>query len=97
MAELALFCDDATFIAVENAAAVDLGAAEPERISEFRRLEKELCQKKRFARLAPETFVGDSLILESDRDPLDVALRRTEALFNDLKSTGTDSVFAAFG
>ncbi len=42
--------------------------------------------RKRFAKYAPETFKEHSLILESDRDPLDVILRRTAALLDDLKN-----------
>jgi len=36
---------------------------------------------------AEQTFDKQSLILESDRDPVDVVLRRTKALVADLKRT----------
>jgi hypothetical protein len=41
-----------------------------------------------FDKLAPETLRRDALILPEDRDPLDVALRRTEALLKDIRRLG---------
>jgi len=44
----------------------------------------DLARRARFAQLADETFDRQALILETDRDPLDVVLRRTAALLADL-------------
>ena len=54
--------------------------------SQFESLRQDLVQRAKFAKLAPETFRADSLILDSDRDPADVVVRRTAALLADLKS-----------
>ena len=40
----------------------------------------DLGARSHFARVAPETYRPEALILPEDRDPLDVALRRAEAL-----------------
>jgi len=62
------------------------GAAYPqgEEDRQFAILAHDLKQRARFEPLAPQTFREESLILDSDRDPLDVILRRSEALLNDL-------------
>jgi len=43
------------------------------------------CQK----RLQKETWHPEALLLESDRDPLDVVLRRTQALLNEIRKLDT--------
>lgn len=55
--------------------------------SQFQTLRQEISQRASFARLARETFRSESLILDSDRDPADVVLRRTSTLLTDLKRT----------
>ncbi len=55
--------------------------------TEFVLLERDLRRKAHFARVAPETFNVHALIWDSDRDPVDVALRRLKALFEDLWAT----------
>ena len=47
-------------------------------------LEHDLRKAAHFQRVAPETFHAQSLIHETDRDPVDVVLRRTAALLEDL-------------
>ena len=47
-----------------------------------------LKKKSYFEKVAPETFIKDSLILSEDRDPLDVVLRRTAAALADIKQLG---------
>ncbi|MDR1816649.1 MAG: discoidin domain-containing protein, partial [Puniceicoccales bacterium] len=74
-----------------------VAGADAERVAEFIRLSDELRQKVLFARLAPETFHRDALILAEDCDPVDVVLRRVRALYNDLRTTGDAAQFAAFG
>lgn len=53
---------------------------------QFAALQHDLGRRGHFAKVAAESFRPESLILESDRDPLDVLLRRTEALLQDIKS-----------
>lgn len=64
-----------------------VGGAYPagEEDRQFAMLERELKQRAHFNRVAPETFRRESLILDSDRDPLDVLLRRSEALLADVR------------
>ena len=44
----------------------------------------DLARRARFLQLAEQAYDRESLILESDRDPLDVVLRRTAALLGDI-------------
>ena len=46
---------------------------------------RDLQQRAHFERVASETFRRESLILETDRDPMDVVMRRTEALLTDIR------------
>ncbi|MHC4994163.1 MAG: HzsA-related protein, partial [Planctomycetota bacterium] len=62
----------------------DYPAGEADR--QFAVLSFDLTQRKRFASFADETYNPQSLILDSDRDPLDVILRRTQALLNDISA-----------
>ncbi|MDR1498602.1 MAG: discoidin domain-containing protein [Puniceicoccales bacterium] len=99
VAELSLNCETAVFLAKNPS---DIfgdyeGNTDSENIAEYNRLSRELRQKKRFAKIAPETFLRESLILESDRDPLDVLLRRTEAVYNDLKNEHPAPDFTLYG
>ncbi len=58
-------------------------------IDELRRqflvLQHDLQRKDYFASIADQAFRPEALILESDRDPADVVLRRTAALLNHLR------------
>lgn len=60
-------------------------AMEREWETQYESLRGDLGNRGYFARVASETFRGESLILETDRDPADVALRRTAALVEDLR------------
>ncbi|MEI6809448.1 MAG: hypothetical protein WCN95_12065 [bacterium] len=55
---------------------------------QFEVLKHDIANRGAFDRVAKETFRQESLILASDRDPVDVVLRRTVNLLADLK-TGT--------
>ncbi len=52
---------------------------------QYRMLQFDLTRKERFKGLADQTFKQEALILEADRDPADVVLRRTSALLTDLQ------------
>jgi hypothetical protein len=52
---------------------------------QWRTLLFDLRNRNHFARVAPQVFRPAALILESDRDPVDVVLRRTAVLLGDLK------------
>lgn len=97
-AELELLCDSVTFTAKKitqselelEALRNELGDAKdnanPEQFGEFLRLLHNIKEKTNFDKIAAETFLSDSLILDGDRDPVDVVLRRTAALLADLKT-----------
>jgi hypothetical protein len=53
--------------------------------TQFEALKHDLANRGHFARVAKEAYRNEALILEGDRDPLDVVLRRTAALTADLK------------
>ena len=55
--------------------------------SQYATLRHDLSQRGVFDNIAKETFRAEALILAADRDPLDVVLRRTTALLEDLKRT----------
>jgi len=75
------------------------GAAYPEgeEDRQFAILSHDLKQRARFKQFARQTLREESLILDGDRDPLDVILRRSEALLADLTrmAKGTDPAKAA--
>ncbi|MCL4195112.1 MAG: NPCBM/NEW2 domain-containing protein, partial [Thermoguttaceae bacterium] len=50
-------------------------------------LEHDLGRRGHFAQVAAETFRTEALVLDSDRDPLDIVLRRTAALLENLRVT----------
>lgn len=52
---------------------------------QFAMLAHDLQQREHFQRVAGETFRSEALIRNTDRDPLDVILRRTESLLADLQ------------
>ncbi|MDD4871665.1 MAG: NPCBM/NEW2 domain-containing protein [Kiritimatiellae bacterium] len=63
---------------------------------QYKTLQNDLKQQAIFDKNANETFRPESLILASDRDPVDVVLRRTTALLTDLKKTGAVDKLAIF-
>jgi hypothetical protein len=52
---------------------------------QFAILADDLAHRDNFRRVANQTFRPEALILDADRDPLDVVLRRTEALLANLQ------------
>jgi len=57
---------------------------EAERDREFASLSRDIGNRGHFAKVAAETYRSQALIHDGDRDPLDVVLRRTAALVDDL-------------
>jgi len=51
---------------------------------EYGYLQRDIANRGWFDRVAPQAFSKEALILKTDRDPLDVVLRRTEALAGHL-------------
>lgn len=65
--------------------------------SQFMTLQHDIRNRAMFAKVANETLRRDALILETDRDPADVVLRRTAALLADLLKTDAASKLADVG
>ncbi len=61
------------------------GAALSEGEREWVSLHRDLRRREHFARLADQTVHPQALIHPEDRDPVDIVLRRTEALWADLQ------------
>ena len=54
---------------------------------QFEALKHDLGNRGHFAKVANEAYRPEALVLDGDRDPLDVVLRRTAALLADLRRT----------
>ncbi|MHC4725834.1 MAG: HzsA-related protein [Planctomycetota bacterium] len=52
---------------------------------QFKTIQSNIANRRRISRYADQVYCSDALILKSDRDPLDVVLRRTSALLDDLR------------
>jgi hypothetical protein len=76
-ADALLVGPDATFCPPEPIPQTELGA-------QYEALAYDLRQRRTIQGRAAETFRPEALIAESDRDPLDIVLRRTAALLADL-------------
>ncbi|MDR1491581.1 MAG: discoidin domain-containing protein [Planctomycetaceae bacterium] len=100
VAELELLCDSATFnakkITKSETTRKNFGDADTEQINEFLQLTQNIKEKAKFDKVAAETFLPDSLILDGDRDPVDVVLRRTVALLADLKTLEASPDFSGY-
>jgi len=57
---------------------------DPELLLQYRSLSRDLKMRPKIAAVAEQTLRRDALILETDRDPADVVLRRTVALLADI-------------
>jgi len=95
IAELELFCDTAVFN-VKKMSSLQIQLDEiqkslenntnPESLCEFIRLIRDIKLRVRFDKIAEQTFMPESLIHDTDRDPADIAYRRTAALLADIKT-----------
>lgn len=85
---VALGCGCGSLRADSGPAAPQPDAAELGR--QFEGLQRDLGDRGRFERMAGETFRSEALIHAADRDPADVVVRRTRALFDDLAAHGAD-------
>jgi hypothetical protein len=62
---------------------------------QYNTLTSDIKNRRRFTKYAPQTYNAQSLILDADRDALDVTLRRTAAVLNDItKSVGAPDLSA---
>ena len=65
--------------------------------SQFEVLEHDVRQRGTFQKVAAETYRPEALILDADRDPADIVLRRVAALLADLKRTAPSAELDALG
>jgi len=63
---------------------------------QFETLRYDLSNRGHFERIAPEAYRAEALIQPEDRDPVDVVLRRTAALYDDLMRTSAATELAGF-
>jgi len=62
---------------------------EPELVQQYETLKRDLTRRSKFDQVAHETYRREALILDTDRDPTDVVLRRTAALLADIQKMPT--------
>ena len=62
---------------------------EPELVQQYETLKRDLARRAKFDQVAHETLCREALILDTDRDPTDVVLRRTAALLADIRAKPT--------
>ena len=95
-AELRILVDGVQFLAAKRAAPAPKKAPAPRKAPapktpatelgrQYQTLHRDVQKRAHFTKVAPQTFRSDALILDTDRDPADVVLRRTAALMADLK------------
>ena len=85
IAELRILSKGVVFRADSGKSGVVLVEARSEVERQYETLRYDVRNRRRFAQFAPQAYRPEALILESDRDPLDVILRRSAALLTDLK------------
>ena len=95
IAELQILVDGVRFTAtgkagtvVQNYISADQGAqwgASKELVDQYNLIVQEMGRPEYYEAIRHQTFNVTSTILPEDRDPTDVVLRRTEALYEDLK------------
>ncbi|MHC4285216.1 MAG: discoidin domain-containing protein, partial [Planctomycetota bacterium] len=84
IAELTILTEGIRFVSTDSAGLM-IESPETETELQFEILRRDIQRRGHISRHAGQTFHRQSLILESDHDPLDVVLRRTKALVEDLK------------
>ena len=89
IAELRILVDGVTFRAKASSTRVFAqpnGKPADELTVQFEALRRDLRNRGHFARVASSVLHAQAAIAESDRDPVDVVLRRTAALLADIKA-----------
>lgn len=84
IAEFRLLVDGVTFVAGDTAGLV-LDSPRTEVEMQYETIRRDIQNRKRIAQHADQVFHEQALIFESDRDSLDVLLRRTTTLLKDIR------------
>jgi hypothetical protein len=64
---------------------------------QYETLRNDIQRRKHIGRYADQVYDAESMISDSDRDPVDVVLRRSKALLGDLMSMGSTPQLEAMG
>jgi hypothetical protein len=88
IAELRMLSKGFKFIAVDAPGAL-LATPRTELEMQYHVLRHNIANRSRISKYADQVYGPQALILDSDRDPLDVVLRRTAALLDDLGRTAS--------
>lgn len=83
IAELRILTDGLKFMAV-NSPGIVTGSPKTELEIQYETILSNIANRRRISRYAEQVYSSDALILDSDRDPLDVVVRRTSVLLDDL-------------
>jgi hypothetical protein len=83
IAELTILASGVTFRSVESPGTL-LEEPLTELELQYEVMRRDIADRKRISKYADQAFRAEALILDSDRDPLDLILRRTAALLGDL-------------
>ncbi len=67
------------------------GGGDPEPRQQYITLQHDLARRDMFEKVADQTFRREASIVETDRDPTDIVLRRTAALLADIQEMPTAS------
>ncbi|MHC4110309.1 MAG: HzsA-related protein [Planctomycetota bacterium] len=84
IAELRFLINGFQFKAAESPG-MDISSPWTEHQMQYETIRHDIANRKRISRYADQVYLSQTLILDSDRDPVDVVLRRTAALLDDLK------------
>jgi len=85
IAELRLLTNGFEFIAGESSGMI-IKTPQTELEMQYEALRHDIQKRSRIDKYADQAFRREALIIESDRDPLDVVLRRTASLLADIKA-----------
>jgi hypothetical protein len=88
IAEFSLLAEGVTFRSVESPGIL-MGRPMNEQQLQYEVMRRDISDRKRISKYADQALRKEALILDSDRDPLDLILRRTKALLEDLMETSS--------
>jgi hypothetical protein len=88
IAELRFFVEGARFVAADSPGMV-IGSPGTELEMQYEIIRRNIANRRRISKYADQVFGSESLILNSERDPVDVVVRRTAALLDDLRGASS--------
>ena len=88
VAELRFFVDGTRFVAADSPGMV-IGSPGTELEMQYETIRRNIANRRRISKYADQVFSSESLILNSERNPVDVVVRRTAALLDDLRGVSS--------